>query len=283
MQYLLIFILVFFMQKPAFSEELVEFKYTAPTEPISTHELNKFPNQSPWQDITNYLSITYFKAYHNKVAPTIILVHGSGGVAAREFHYAYRLQKLGFNIVIIDSFKPRGIISLLNSNRPALLPPQRAQTDIPDSVNWVRQQPWHSGSIGMLGWSHGGTTILEASADLKKLGVSGIVAFYPQASRWHNKTSVPTEIHHGTADDWTSYDSSASLSKPGLFSTPNPLIKLWSYEGAHHGFDHQGWYFRLLGWSDDGYRLRTVAPHHEAELSKKRTDEFFTRVLNGSN
>lgn len=276
----LIFILAIFMHNNVLSEELVEFKHIETTYKSENVETIK---QSEWIAVSNSMWASFFKAHDSKPSPTIILLHGSGGVGDREFHYAYRLQKLGFNTVIIDSFKPRGIINLLGSSRPALLPTQRSQSDVPDIIQWVKKQPWHNGSLGMIGWSHGGTTILESSHNLKNLGVDGIVAFYPQAYRWHNKTTVPVEIHHGTADNWTSYEASLSLSKPGLFYKPNPLIKLWSYQDGHHGFDHQGWYFKLLGWGEDGYRLRIVAPHPEAELAKKRTEEFFLRILNGSN
>ena len=274
----LIFILALFWSNIVFAEELVEFK------PMQIEEhpvIDNLPVQSKWINISPFVSLSYFQSV--ETSPTVILVHGSGGVADRELHYAYRLYKLGFNTVIIDSFRPRGITNLLNSHRPALLPPQRADHDIPTVIDWVKKQPWHNGKIGLLGWSHGGTTILEAAPRFKYQDVAGAVVFYPQASRWHSKTSVPIEIHHGTADDWTYYSSSLNLTKPGLFHTPNALIKLWSYEGAHHGFDHQGWHYKLLGWNDDGYKLRTVAPHPEAELAKKRTEEFFKRILNDAN
>jgi dienelactone hydrolase len=92
--------------------------------------------------------------------------------------------------------------------------------------------------IGVMGWSHGGSTALRASA--KRLqppggGFQMAVAFYPWCSGDLSSDTIPVLLLLGKSDDWTPavpcVENATRVQQAGA-------AVLWIvYPGAYHGFD----------------------------------------------
>ena len=133
--------------------------------------------------------------------PVALQMHGCAGSQPFQNSYAEAAMKAGVAVVIVDSFKPRGMSrmdgSLLVCTGTVLRGPQRAG-DLYAMLHWLKSQPWADANRVMAaGWSHGGWTIMDAFAQndgaarmtglvdanpgvLK--GVRGVFLVYPYAS-----------------------------------------------------------------------------------------------------
>jgi|SRR5215217_180042 len=133
--------------------------------------------------------------------PVVLQMHGCAGSQPFQKHYAAEAVKAGAAVVIIDSFKPRGMSrldgSLFVCTGTTLRGAQRA-ADLYAVLHWLKEQWWADSSrILAAGWSHGGWTIMDALAqgegaarmtglrdahpDLLK-GVRGTFLVYPYAA-----------------------------------------------------------------------------------------------------
>lgn len=133
--------------------------------------------------------------------PVVLQLHGCAGSQPFQNHYATEAVKAGVAVVIIDSFKPRGMSrfdgSLFVCTGTTLRGSQRA-ADLYAVMRWLGDQPWADQTRVMAaGWSHGGWTVMDALAqgaaapkmtglrdahpDLLK-GVRGTFLVYPYAA-----------------------------------------------------------------------------------------------------
>ena len=97
-------------------------------------------------------------------------------------------------------------------------------------------------AIGLLGWSHGGSTVLGATNGRRRDVSAALVrpafaiAFYPgcetELKRGYEPV-VPLLLLVGELDDWTPAAPCRALAKES--AEPKPQIE--SYAGAWHGFD----------------------------------------------
>ncbi len=133
--------------------------------------------------------------------PLVIQLHGCGGVRPMQNAYADRALKCGYAVMIVDSFKPRGLsrleAQLTVCTGLALHGAERAADPIA-LFDWARRQPWiDRNRIVLSGWSHGGWTIMDALAmadtaskytgltDLPPrplAGLAGALLIYPYAA-----------------------------------------------------------------------------------------------------
>jgi dienelactone hydrolase len=121
------------------------------------------------------------------------------------------------------------------------MPPRLREADALAAVAWAAAQPWAAGAPVLLGWSHGGTTVLRAWARAPAGALSAAIAFYPgcggfsPGSAWAANATAPLLMQLGAADDWT---------PPGpclrLAAGAGPRVTATAYPGAHHGFDAPG-------------------------------------------
>lgn len=133
--------------------------------------------------------------------PVVLQFHGCAGSQPFQNHYAAEAVKAGAAVVIVDSFRPRGMSrldgSLFVCTGTTLRGAQRAG-DLYAVLHWLKHQSWADSSrIVAAGWSHGGWTIMDALAqgesaarmtglrdahpDLLK-GVRGTFLVYPYAA-----------------------------------------------------------------------------------------------------
>lgn len=177
-----------------------------------------------------------------KTAPTVLIAHGSDGVQSFHREWAQRVQSWGYNAVIIDHYSLRGINLHTGQFLQGVKGPDRAR-DMVQAGNWILQQSWHKGKVGIIGFSQGGGGVMalidnqdniENSKIInkgEKIPFSVAVAFYPSCllSSPPIKPSIPTQIHLAKSDDLA----------PIRFCLPlsDPLYEIHQYEGATHAFD----------------------------------------------
>ncbi|MDP1630082.1 MAG: prolyl oligopeptidase family serine peptidase [Caulobacter sp.] len=133
--------------------------------------------------------------------PVALQMHGCAGSQPFQNSYAAAAVKAGVAVVIVDSFKPRGMSrldgSLFVCTGATLRGAQRAG-DLHAMLHWLKAQPWADADrVLAAGWSHGGWTIMDAfsqgpgaarmtglrDADPALLGaVKGAFLVYPYAS-----------------------------------------------------------------------------------------------------
>jgi len=160
-------------------------------------------NKSPIQ-----IGAEVFKA-DKLPAPTVLVMHGCGGVDAHHLQWANQLQQWGFNAVVIDSFTTRSVSSACT--KVMNVPPLQRAIDAHLAAKWVMSQEWSEKKVGVLGFSHGAWATLYASTQQdaeREIGASYLtsaVAFYPYCETSLNFLSrkLPLQIHIGQDDDWT--------------------------------------------------------------------------------
>ncbi|MBK1660015.1 dienelactone hydrolase family protein [Paracraurococcus ruber] len=176
----------------------------------------------------------------------VIALHGCGGMGGpdrtqrltpREADWAARLAAAGHPVLFPDSFASRGLGEACGI-RGFPAGPLVRRADAHAAAAWALEQPWaRPGGAMLLGWSHGGSTVLNAVAEPLPPGLlrAGI-AFYPgcgevrQAMGW--TPGVPVLMQLGAIDDWTPPASCLALA-----AAHAGRIEADTYAGANHGFD----------------------------------------------
>jgi dienelactone hydrolase len=187
--------------------------------------------------------------------PAIVFLHGcsgmfakSGAIYSRERDWASRFNAAGITVLEIDSFNPRHhgemcspahFVDAIYRARPfdaygGLRYLQSLDTVRPDR-------------IGVMGWSQGGGTLLNAvrassparPAALPAGDFRAAVAFYPascstkrQGTVW--QSPVPLLVLIGEQDVWTPFGPCKTLFDS---VAPGTEVTFHAYPGAYHDFD----------------------------------------------
>jgi len=194
--------------------------------------------------------------------PTIIAMHGCGGLytsyqkddvqfTPRYLAMARLLTDAGYNVLFPDSFTPRGRRSICQESLPQRIASSaQRRLDVQVAIRWVAMQDEvDNRRIGLLGWSHGATTILSAmnlaqtDVAVRKIQPKAAVAFYPTCaadSKQHSpyKPAAPMLILMGASDDWASPADCEALAHKLEGSDVALTLKL--YPDSYHEFDAPG-------------------------------------------
>lgn len=194
--------------------------------------------------------------------PTIIAMHGCGGLYSsygkqeiaftpRYLSMARTLTDAGYNVLFPDSFTPRGRRSICQESlQQRISSSELRREDLQVALRWIAtQNDVDTGRIGLLGWSHGGSTILSgmnlATADVavRKIQPKAAVAFYPICTAFAKektlyKPAAPMLILMGENDDWTSPKDCETLEHKLEGSDTEITLKL--YPDTYHDFDAPG-------------------------------------------
>lgn len=183
--------------------------------------------------------------------PAIVLLHGCGGrdrangtLLPRHEEWAELFLSHGYAVLLPESFASRGQGSQCAVRQREILPWRERRADAMGARDFLAAQNFvDSARIALLGWSHGGSSVL-GSADVP--GFAAFVAFYPGCTRPSRQVgwapAAPLLLLIGDADDWTPAAPCRALARAA-----GPRMRLVEYAGAYHGFDAPG----------DPVRLRT--------------------------
>jgi dienelactone hydrolase len=234
--------------------------------------------------------------------PAAVLMHGCGGMLtsrgalpAGRRDWAERLARRGYVVIMADSFTPRGfrsVCEIVGRERPAQ-PWEVRVGDAYAALDYlVRRADVDAKRILVVGWSHGGSTVMGVVRP-EALGRSAAgphfraaIAFYPGCTRplrlKSYQTTMPMLILHGEEDDWTPVAPCIALTAKLKDSRFPPELVV--YPGAYHGFDSPG---GRITYRPDVYNPRApggrgayVGGHEPSRLKAiEDVNRFLDRIL----
>ena len=189
----------------------------------------------------------------DRLRPVVIALHGcaglyvisgprSGQLSARHDGMARLLISKGYSVLFPDSFSTRGEQSLcLQKIQGRKINQLHRRGDVTGALNWLATQGWADvNKIALLGWSHGGSTVLASTdandpvASSRLAHPSIAIAFYPGCSVALKSTYRPTApllMLLGELDDWTPAAPCRELAR-------RVGARAVIYPDSHHDFDN---------------------------------------------
>jgi dienelactone hydrolase len=173
--------------------------------------------------------------------PAIVALHGCGGRGPREYEdaLAERFTALGYVLLVIDSFGPRGI-----ANRCFDAASDETVDRVMDAYGgllYLAGQPFVDPErIAAVGYSQGAMVALSAVAlggidTLFGRHFTTVIAYYPNCASLTGAVSTSTLILIGALDDWTpARNCEAMMARR---SGEGALLRLIVYSGAYHSFN----------------------------------------------
>jgi len=200
-----------------------------------------------------------FRPLDDSRRPALVFLHGCGGLIGsrglddREASWAGELNRLGYAVLMVDSYAPRGIgntCSLRVSDPGQWMSlMQRRERDAYGALRFLLAQPFvRPDRIGMIGWSQGGGVVLLSTraGEPARLNAAGsasfraAVAFYPvlcsdneQTPGWSNE--IPLLLLQGASDTWTQAAPCQRFVESAV--ARGAKVDMQLYPGAHHAFD----------------------------------------------
>src|SRR5580704_3867346 len=186
--------------------------------------------------------------------PAIVALHGcngpfnkEGALVTREAAWAELLTSHGYVVLFPDSFGPRDVRTDCEGRVRAWA---ERSYDAYGALQFLQLQSFVIGErIGVMGWSHGGGTVIFAiapdssarPADLPKGDFRAAVAFYPAwcsrlSTNW--RPSIPFLLEIGAQDD--SIQPAPCIERVEQAQAAGAPMQMKIYEGAVHDFDWPG-------------------------------------------
>jgi dienelactone hydrolase len=184
----------------------------------------------PWSDARAEL----FVPHGPGPFPAVVVLHGCNGVGVAMRTWARRLTSWGYVALIVDSFRPRGLTNVCE--RPLLVPAELRALDAFSAADYLRSLAnIRADRIAIMGFSHGGWTVLHASATQDRPPFAAAVAFYPWCFPPGAPFATDTLVLVGDADDWTPANRCVSMREQTVAGGREFRLKV--YPGALHAFD----------------------------------------------
>lgn len=220
--------------------------------------------------------------------PAIVMLHGCSGMWARNGQptrnlrfWAEHFRARGYLALLVDSFGPRGETEICTQSPRRVSPRRDRARDAHAALSWLAARgDVDAKRIHLIGWSNGGTSVLQALRAGAPWGVSdgprfrSGVAYYPGCAALTKsyRPIAPLLIQAGAEDDWTPARHCAALAG----NAPPGLVDIDIYPGAHHSFDSVAGTVRereaVSNPNRPGGRGATVGPHAPSrEKSVERT------------
>jgi dienelactone hydrolase len=256
------------------------------------------PSAAPQQvDIplgSGVLHAQLFKPEGNGPFPTVIALHGCGGLGGRSEpvlpryrDWAEQLLKDGKAVLLPDSYGSRELGPQCRVKERRILARRERVADITASRQWLMQQDWVAHDrISLLGWANGASALLwavrpQSASRTAEPDFRSAVAFYPDcrvSSGLGWSARVPTLLLIGAKDDISSPAACRQMIDGARGRTA--LTRIEVYPGAYHDFDRANLPLHAIAATPDA-----AAPEHghlgtdpEARAdSQKRVAEWLAR------
>jgi dienelactone hydrolase len=193
-----------------------------------------------WERLAPYAKLT--RPEGEGPFPAVVLLHGCGGMASSyPHHWDQRLTAWGYVSLHVDSFAPRGITGICAGGMIAVETLSYRVKDAYLAKKYLSTLSYvDSDRIGVMGWSHGGTTavktVLTSGEPKRTETFDRAVAFYP----WCYKPIEPASpllILSGGQDRWTPVEFCL---RHAPVDAPTDMFRIEVYPEAHHCFDWVG-------------------------------------------
>lgn len=207
----------------------------------------------------------------------IILAHSCAGTGRHTDGWAKLLVSWGYLVLAPDSFNPRGTKAVCTT--PNVVTPNMRVADIAGALDYLATRPdVVKGKVGIIGHSHGGSTVIRSAQStfaLNKRGLVAGVAYYPGCNpQFDTGIDIPILLLAGDKDDWTPSDRCRKLVGSLV---RGDLVEAVYYPDAYHSFDVKAVDRTVPGAAGKQHRLvydTVAAPDAEA-----RTRAFFEKYL----
>ena len=215
--------------------------------------------------------------------PAVIVLHGCGGVDGHHTGWAETLVSWGYVAMVVDSFGARGFQSVCTS--VSAVTPRTRGYDIAGASEYLQSQPYVlKGELGLIGFSHGGWTIMKAVQSNNKLenqGVKAAIAYYPYCDPVDDvDVDLPLLVLIGAEDDWTPADRCRRLqASPALRNASQ--VEMIFYPGAYHAFDRPIPVQDMLGQGEGGTTATRRIGYNPsaARDAVRQTEDFLKKHL----
>jgi dienelactone hydrolase len=198
----------------------------------------------------NVLRAQLYKPKGEGPFPTVIALHGCGGLAgrsepvqARYREWAEDLVKDGKAVLLPDSYGSRGLGPQCRVNERRISGRRERVADIVAARKWLAQQRWAMPDrISLLGWASGASALLWAVRPQLPEHVEpdfrSAIAFYPDcraSSGLGWSARVPTLVLIGGKDDVSSPPACRQMVDGARGRSA--LTRIVVYPSAYHDFD----------------------------------------------
>lgn len=211
--------------------------------------------------------------------PAVVLLHGCSGATTRGAvnerfaEAAARAVAAGYEVLLVDSFGSRGLREVCTVPFGERSVTQRhRRADAFAALEWLAARPTvRAERIALMGWSHGGSTVLAVLAqnDARARRYAAAIAFYPGCAPALRAGAAfaprtPFAILIGEADDWTPEPPCRELAT--ALQAAGASVEYRAYPGAHHGFDGTA-QLRVRKVPNTASGTATVGGHPEARVA----------------
>lgn len=227
--------------------------------------------------------------------PAVVAMHGCSGLSdgdgrlsPRHADWAQHLRRLGFLVLLVDSFGSRGLGSQCRTQDRGARAWKERVGDALAARAYLRRRPdVRAAAVSLMGWSNGASTVLyvlkATAAEPDDERFASAVALYPgcrlplERGDWH--TATPLLLLIGEADDWTPAPPCQALADAAIAA--GEPVTFHSYAGAYHDFDHPDLPLRRhkgLAYTGDGSGVAHSGTDPAARAdAQRRVPEFFPR------
>jgi dienelactone hydrolase len=197
--------------------------------------------------------------------PAIIALHGCGGMySTRENHEQELAERMllradpllheGYAVLFADSFRSRGVreVCTVRMGERTITAAKRRLDALGALTYLASRKGIARERIALVGWSHGGSTALQAintgdravaafrNAPDAPPFFRAAVVFYPGCATplgagERYRPGAPTRIHIGDLDDWTPAASCIELGN--AMAARNEDLLVTTYPESYHAFD----------------------------------------------
>jgi len=231
--------------------------------------------------------------------PAIVMLHGCGGLFSpktgkpdtRSVWWADYFRQHGYVTLMIDSFKSRGVTLMCPHGQPAVQANRERPLDAYGALLYLQRQSFvKADRVGVIGWSHGGGTVLytvDAQTSARPVNLAhdfqAAVAFYPgwcnaRSHGWHWQTPVPLLVLLGASDNWVHAPPCEDfINDSRARGSPAELVV---YPDTFHDFDWPDSVRRTIpNFTGRGEDYITAPNPVAAEDAHARVIGFFDRYL----